>query len=84
MDREKDAVGGLVSRNGESGIGELSRADTGRTLRVRPKDLRRADRAVSRGLQMADEVVVFEWRRQQKDGIQRYAHLREPSPAVTE
>ena len=71
-----------IRRRRATGINELGDAWSGKALRIRTELTRSARRAVTRILEVADEVVMFERRCDEKDCIEREAHGGKPPASL--
>jgi len=74
-------VNGELNGDRTPNIREGPRANEGCGRGVGADDTRRAGRAVLRGLEIAEKIVVLERCRSQEDGVERHPHERQPSPA---
>ena len=68
---------GELGREGEAEVGQRRCAGGRRLDRVGAEDARRARGAVERGLQLTEQVVMFEWRRREEYGIDRHPDERQ-------
>lgn len=71
-----------IRRRRATGINELGDAGSGKALRIRTELTRRARRAVTRILEVADEVVMLERRCDEKDCIEREADGGKPPASL--
>ena len=80
--RQQNAVGDQLERDGATGIGEMPGVETCRRVWIRPELARSARRAVLRGFEMAEEIVMLEWHRDEKDKVEGHPNVRPGPPAA--
>ena len=79
---KQHAGGDRLERNSAAGIGQMPRAEDRRRMWIGAELARRARRAVARRFQLAEEIVMLEGRRHQKDGVDNHPGVGQRPPAA--
>jgi hypothetical protein len=85
LNREERAVGEDVERDRAAGIREMAAVEGLRRTRASAELGKGARRAVLGGLEVADDVVVLEGRRDQEQDVEGHSSVRHaPDPTMSQ
>src|SRR5262249_24198604 len=80
--RKQCTIANQVIGDGAAGISQLGRAGDSEALRIRTELVADAGRTVTRILEVAEKIVMFERRRDQEEGVYR-GRKRDQRPPAT-